>query len=70
MPDKPYTVLQVVGRTIIDAAGNPVPGYHIDFVTGKGMKGYVDIPAAQYSPERAKQEITAEAKRLDDMLLL
>ena len=70
MPDLQPKVLQVTGRIIIDAAGTPVQGYHISFQSPKGMRGFVEIPAAQYSPERVKQEIAAESKRLDDILLI
>ncbi len=68
MPEKPYTPLQSVGRIIIDAAGNPVRGYHIDLLSAKGMKGFVEIPEAQYTLEAIKALLLAEAKRLDDIL--
>ena len=70
MPDAPYTVTQVLGRIIIDRGGNPVRGYHIDFVTKRGMRGYVEIPADQYDKTRGKEDLTTEAARLDEILTL
>lgn len=70
MPDLQPKVLQVVKRVIIDAAGTPVPGYHIDLLSAKGMRGYVEISADQYSVEAVKAAVAAEGKRLDDLLLI
>lgn len=68
MPDQAYTVTQVLGRIIIDRGGNPVRGYHIDFLTKRGMRGYVEIPADQYNADAGRAALATEAARLDEIL--
>lgn len=63
-----YTVATATARLILDEAGNPVDGYHIDFTTKSGLRGYVNIPKSRYTKESAQQLIEAEAKKLEDML--
>lgn len=70
MTQKLYTVSTAVERLILDEAGNPVDGYHIDFMTRSGIRGYVNIPKARYTKELAQQLIEAEAKKLEELLTL
>ena len=65
-----YRVVNRIGRIILDEAGNPVDGYHIDFITKSGARGFVEIPEAQYSKELAAEKLKAEAERLEEMLKL
>ncbi len=65
-----YTVTQVVGRIILDQAGNAVQGYHIDFTTMSGMRGFVEMPAAQYNIDSGKSALELAAKRLEEILKL
>ena len=63
-----FEVVNVQERLILDDAGNPVDGYHLDFVTKRGLRGYVNIPKSRYTKEMAAQLVEAEAKKLEDML--
>lgn len=65
-----YTVTQVVGRIILDQAGNAVQGYHIDFTTMSGMRGFIEMPAAQYNLDNGKAVLEREAKRLEEIMKL
>lgn len=68
--EKLYTATIAQGRIILDAAGNPTEGYHIDFVTKNGARGFVEIPASKYSKESATKLLEAEAQRLEELLTL
>ncbi len=70
MADKPYTVLNVTGRVVLDSTGTPKAGYHIDFRTAHGNAGFVDIPADRFTEDGAKDVIAAEAARLDRLFKL
>ena len=70
MPEELYRVITTVQRIILDEAGNPVTGYHIDFVTKSGARGFVDIPAAFYTVEKVREKLKAAAERLEEMLKL
>ena len=63
-----YEVVSAQERLILDDAGNPTDGYHLDFITKRGLKGYVNIPKARYTKELAAQLVEAEAKKLEEML--
>ncbi len=63
-----YEVVSAQERLILDDAGNPVDGYRLDFVTKRGLRGYVNIPKSRYTKESAAQLVEAEAKKLEEML--
>lgn len=70
MVEPNFRVINVTKRVVLDATGTPRDGYHIDFTTVSGYHGFVDITSDRYSDDYAKGQLTAEAKRLEDLAKL
>jgi len=52
-----YTVLQIEPWTMLDARGNPIPGFKVTFTFEGGVTDSVDIPAKTYQPATVKAAI-------------
>lgn len=49
------------------AAGNPVLGHQITFLTGEGNRGSVFIPQDHYNAGYVRAQVHAEASRADEI---
>ena len=62
---------QVTGDTPdtydFNAAGNPVLGHQIAFVTGEGNRGSVFIPESHYNAAYVRAQVHAQAVRVDEV---
>lgn len=58
------------GQFDFDAAGNPIDGHRISFVTGKGAKGTVFVPEAHYNAASVRAMIQAKAAVADEIATL
>lgn len=52
-------------RTMADAAGNVTDGYQILFTTGEGHHGQVYVPHSQYTVDKVRAAIQAQADNID-----
>lgn len=52
-------------QVIVGAAGNPVEGSIIYYLTGEGVEGSVFIPQTELSVPRAHTAIDSDARKLD-----
>lgn len=58
-------ILRVTRRTDIDAMGNVVEVYHIEFRTERGVLSWVRVPVQGFDPEQARSVVMQEAAKLD-----
>jgi hypothetical protein len=58
------------GQFDFDAAGNPIAGHQVSFVTGTGATGTVFVPEAHYSPASVRALINAKAATADQIASL
>ena len=49
----------------LDARGNVIRGFRVLFTTGKGQKGSVFVPLAQYNPVNVRAAVASHANQLD-----
>jgi len=63
-------VLQVETWTFLDARHNPVEGHKVTFQTDLGMVGSVDIPKADFTPEKVGDRVAEEAAKIDAVMSL
>ena len=59
------TITEVKEFTEITPAGSTKRFYRVWFVTERGSTGSVDIPEADWRPDRAKEIVRERAERLD-----
>lgn len=67
MPENEYQVAQIDELSVLNVAGNPVPGVRIWFKFGVGQTGHVDIPNSVLTRERKEAAIQA---RIDAIMAL
>lgn len=60
-----WVVDSQVARIVDDGRGQYVPGYHIDFTTGLGNRGSIEVARSAYNPANVVALIKAHASELD-----
>ena len=65
MADVTWTVDSQAPRTGENTRGQYVPGYQIEFTTGRGNKGTIFVPRTDYNPANVVALIRAHASELD-----
>ena len=54
-----YEIVQVERWTVVDARGNPAPGYKITYTFEGGFPDTLDVRESDYNPESVKARIEA-----------
>lgn len=65
-----HVTADLPGQFDFDAAGNPIDGHRISFVTGTGATGTVFVPEAHYNAASVRTMINAKAATADQIASL
>lgn len=65
-----YKVNSIAKRVRLTPTGEFIEVYEVSFTTVSGVSTSVDIPVNQFSPERVKESIEAEADKIEAVFKL
>lgn len=65
-----YKVNSIAKRVRLTPTGEFIEVYEVSFTTVSGVSTSIDIPVNQFSPERVKERIEAEADKIEAVFKL
>ncbi len=65
-----HVTADLPGQFDFDAAGNPIDGHRISFMTGEGATGTVFVPEAHYNAASVRALINPKAAEADKIRVL
>lgn len=65
-----YKVNSIAKRVRLTPTGEFIEVYEVSFTTVSGVSTSVDIPVNQFTPERVKERIEAEADKIEAVFKL